>query len=136
MVRPASASAPAARPSVEQLAERSEQITSLLKRRVPSTATAPSSRNEHRELVDDALRLVAAKRYPEAIAQLEIALQRTSETRVRVLLHVVQARQAISERDFPRARARYETVLELDPDNEVAKRELLMISALMTGSAS
>ena len=55
---------------------------------------------------------------------------------MRVLLHVVQARQAISERDFPRARARYETVLELDPDNEVAKRELLMISALMTGSAS
>jgi hypothetical protein len=47
-----------------------------------------------------------------------------------VLLCVVQARQALTERDFPRARERYEAVLQLDPSNELAQRELLMLSAL------
>jgi hypothetical protein len=112
------------------LAARSEQLASQLRRRAPEAPTTGASRGENRSLVDEALRLVAEKRYDAAIDRLERALQRAPEPRLRVLLCVVQARQALTERDFPRARTHYEAVLELDPENEVAKRELLMLSAL------
>jgi len=107
---------------------RSEQLASQLKRRAP--AAAPVNRGSQSPLVDEALRLVAEKKYLAAIERLERALERTPEPRLRVLLCVVQARQALTERDFPRARTHYEAVLELDPENEVAQRELLMLSAL------
>lgn len=115
-------------PSMTELAERSEQLAAGLRRRASATASPP--RDEHRASIDEALRLVADKDYPAAIAQLELVLERAPEPRLRTLLGMVRARQALLERDFPRARAHYETVLELHPGHEVAKRELLMLSAL------
>lgn len=121
-------SARASRPSRSELAARSEQLAAGLKRR-DATAASPAH-DEHRAVVEEALRLVADKHYSAAIERLELALQRAPEPRLRVLLCMVQARQALIERDFPRARAHYETVLELQPGHEVAKRELLMLTAL------
>jgi uncharacterized protein (TIGR02266 family) len=118
------------RSSMSELTARSELLAAQLKRRAPATAVPASARDENRGLVNEALRLVAEKNYPAAIERLERALQKAPEQRLRVLLSVVQARQALIERDVPRARAHYEAVLELEPDNEVAKRELLMLSAL------
>lgn len=112
-----------------ELATRSQQIAARLRRRVPSGATSPDGR---RSLVDEALQLVSEKRYGAAIERLELALQRSPSPRLRVLLCVVQARRALVERDFPRARERYEAVLELDPGNELAQRELLMLSAALS----
>jgi uncharacterized protein (TIGR02266 family) len=115
-------------PAMSELAERSEQLAAGLKRRTPATASPP--RDEHRASIDEVLRLVADKDYPAAIAQLELLVERAPEPRLRTLLGMVRARQALLERDFPRARAHYETVLELHPGHEVAKRELLMLAAL------
>lgn len=116
-----------ARRLLGNLVGRSERLTTQLERREP--AAAPP-RSEHRTRVDEALRLLADKRYAEAAERLEQALRRKPDQRLRVLLCVVQARQALTERDFSQARARYEAVLQIDPDNEVAQRELLMLTAL------
>lgn len=113
--------------AMADLAERSSLLAAQLKRREPKVAAPP---DEQRVLVDEALRLVADKRYREAAERLELVLERKPDPRLRVLLCVVQARQALTERDFARARERYEAVLQLDPSNEVAQRELLMLSAL------
>lgn len=117
-----------ARRMVGSLVERSEQLATQLRRR--DRSSSPPPRDEHRTLVDEALRLVADKRYAEAAEQLEQALRQRAEPRVRVLLNVVKARQALTERDFPRARASYEAVLQLDPSNALAQRELLMLAAM------
>jgi uncharacterized protein (TIGR02266 family) len=113
-----------------ELATRSEQIAAQLKRRVPKDPASPG--DDRRSLVDEALQLVAEKRYGAAIQRLELALQRSPSLRLRVLLCVVQARHALTERDFSLARARYEAVLELDPANALAQRELLMLSAVLS----
>lgn len=120
-----------ARRLVSNLVDRSERLATQLKRREQEATPPRPSREEHRTLVDEAMRLVADKRYAEAAQRLELAVQRKPELRTRVLLCVVQARQALTERDFPRARARYEAVLQLDPGNELAQRELLMLSAMV-----
>jgi uncharacterized protein (TIGR02266 family) len=121
-----------ARRTMDGLVERSEQLAAQLKRREPKPREpqAAPPRDEQRVLVDEALRLVAEKRYLEAIERLELALQSKPEPRLRVFLCVVQARQALTERDFLRARERYEAALQLDPSHELAQRELLMLSAL------
>jgi uncharacterized protein (TIGR02266 family) len=119
-----------ARRLASNLSDRGQRMASPLERRTSMTAPPPPPRDESRALVDEALRLVADKRYAEAAERLELAVQRRPELRTRVLLCVVQARQALTERDFVRARARYEAVLQLDPGNALAQRELLMLSAL------
>ncbi len=117
----------------DELTVRSEQIAALLRRREP-TSPASSPAAARRGAIDQALRLAADKRYVEAIERIEGELQRAPSQRLRALSCVVQARQALSERDFPRARARYQDVLALDPGNEVAQRELLMLSAMLSPS--
>lgn len=111
-----------------ELELRSEEIAARLKRRVSKAAAAPGPGG--RGLVDEALQLVAEKRYGAAIERLELELQRSPSTRLRVLSFVVQARLALTERDISRAHACYESVLALDPGNEVAERELLMLTAM------
>lgn len=83
-----------------------------------------------RSAVNEALRLVSARRYPEAIERLEQVVRDKPQPRLEVLLSVVRARQAIEQRDLPRARACYEAALQLDPRNAVAERELEMLSAM------
>lgn len=80
--------------------------------------------------VNEALRLVSARRYIEAIDRLEHVVRDQPQARWQVLLRVVQARQAIEERDLPRARACYEAALRVDPRNALAEQELSMLSAM------
>ncbi|MCA9707640.1 MAG: hypothetical protein KDK70_17455 [Myxococcales bacterium] len=85
----------------------------------------------HRDQPED--RRLKRHRQPaiaEAAERLERAVRDRPQPRLRVLLGVVRARQAVKEQDYERARVCYRGVLELDPHNSLAERELLMLSAV------
>ncbi len=115
-----------ARRMVGDLVDRGEKLTRQLKRR----RDGPPDRNQRRTRVDAALKMISDKRYVEAAQQLEALLVERPEPRLRVLLSVVNARRAIKDRDFARARSCYQAVLQMDPNNALAQRELLMLSAM------
>ena len=115
-----------ARRMVGDLVDRGEKLTRQLKRR----GEGPPDRNDRRARVDAALKMISDKRYAEAAQQLEALLVERPEPRLRVLLSVVNARRAIKDRDFSRARSCYQSVLQMDPNNALAQRELLMLSAM------
>ena len=72
--------------------------------------------------------MISAKRYREAGRLLMKVLRDRPELRLRLLLSVVNARRAVADRDYARARNCYQAVLELDPNNALARRELLLLS--------
>ncbi|MEX1368251.1 MAG: hypothetical protein AB1Z98_34290, partial [Nannocystaceae bacterium] len=79
---------------------------------------------------DRALRLVAERRWAEAVEPLQQALLARPSAKLEVLLGIVRARQAAVEGDLTGARALYQAVLDLQPGHPVAQRELLMVAAM------
>ena len=75
---------------------------------------------------------MSAKRYDEAIDAFDRAvMQRPDSTKARILLLFSQARKAVRDKQLDIARRKYEEVLEIDPDNATAQRDLVMLSCLM-----
>lgn len=122
-------SASQAQRMVSDLLDRGDELTHRLKRR----GQRALSEEERQDRVDEALDMISAKRYREAGRLLMKVIRDRPELRLRVLLSVVNARQAITDRDYARARNCYQAVLQLDPNNALAKRELLLLEGLEEG---
>lgn len=76
-------------------------------------------------------RCISRREYQEAEAMLCDALQRDPlDGRAQTVLLFVRARKALSDRDFNAARRLYEAVLQREPGNRAARRDLQVLRAL------
>jgi tetratricopeptide (TPR) repeat protein len=92
----------------------------------------PSAKEQHRRLLTQAIDLLKSKRYRDSMDVLSRARRlRPEHTQTGVLLCFARARQALIDRDVPQARGHYEEALRLDPSNVNARKELLILSAMM-----
>lgn len=126
---------------VQRLLHRGGQLAERLS--APSPSPSPSTppvsvprpaargRMAFNKRVGEGFEHLSAKRYEEAIAAFERAVvQRPDSTKARVLLLFSQARKAVRDKQLDEAKRKYEEVLELDPDNATAQRDLVMLSCL------
>lgn len=60
----------------------------------------------------------------------EVLREKPQHERAQQLLQFVRARRAATTRDFETAKRLYEALLQRDPNNAAAKKELIMVSAL------
>lgn len=96
----------------------------------PSRFLKPSQPRGN-QLLGKAYEFLSNRQYDAAEEVLCKALQLDVQNhKAQLLLHFVRARKAVAKRDFATAKRLYEALLRSDPDNESAKKELLMISAL------
>jgi tetratricopeptide (TPR) repeat protein len=98
----------------------------------PAAAGPPRlSSLEFNKLVGRGFEQLSRKQYRAAIASFSQAVaQRPESTKAQILLRFAEARLFVAERKLPEARKKYEEVLELDPDNATAKRDLVMLACL------
>lgn len=97
----------------------------------PPTRPRTTNRERHRRMYAMALELTRTKRYADAAELLSRAhALRPDHLETQVLRSLVLARQAVADRDLARARACYQDVLRLEPDNVTAHKDMLMLSAL------
>jgi hypothetical protein len=112
---------------VARVLEQGQRLTSRLAR----PAATPTSATGTDAMLREAATHVGQKRYAEAIAVLERLVERQPDhARAQVLLRFAAARKAVVERNFAAARRAYEELLQIDPENRIAQRELVLIACL------
>jgi tetratricopeptide (TPR) repeat protein len=71
------------------------------------------------------------RRYEEAITAFRSALEvRPFSTKAKILLLFADARHLVKKGKLDEARTRYEDILQLDPTNVTAQRDLVMLNCL------
>ncbi len=115
-----------------KLAERLDTPTSTPPTETPAPAPSPRGRVAFNKLVGDGFEHLSAKRYDEAIEAFERAVQaRPDSAKARILLLFSEARKLVRDKQLDQARRKYEEVLEIDPENATAQRDVVMLSCLM-----
>jgi len=130
--RPARPTSQRSRLFLRQLVAHGTKLTSQLAPASPARpAPAAPGLPGVNHLMGQAYEALSEKRYADAEDALREAMRMDpNHSRAQILLHLTRARQSVAKRNYDEARAQYEALLRLDPENRFAKRELLMVSAL------
>jgi tetratricopeptide (TPR) repeat protein len=101
-------------------------VETLPRHRLESASTL-----QFNALVGRGFEQLSSKQYRAAITTFTSAVsERPDSTKAQILLLFAEARMLVASRKLADARAKYEEVLKLDPENAIAKRDLVMLACL------